>query len=353
MNVQYSNKASKISLFLGISSIPLLPFLIPSIAGLICGIKGIKKANQQAGYGKAPSLIGLILSSLSLFGFMLIIPIMIFMDSVSPLAKTVNKGATHENSQQDHTSETFRTDAIENQKNIEVNDLQPEVLKEEFMKPSRLHGLTEAKKKEADTPIDEPYKEPAFPPCLMARKYQAATGIYTKNDILHLKITEEEREELLNLHIKAEHQKQNDDPRASDRRLSEKSCLAAFSQREQAFFVFKKRFLNIMSGEGTYRFPLLESLIKPTLHDPASFEHVSLTCKFKKGKKKTDLGQIILQEAFRGKNALGNKAINYAVVVYDYDKDTFLDEKAATSIEPSFQGTLIEDVQRHQVENPQ
>lgn len=62
-----------------------------------------------------------------------------------------------------------------------------------------------------------------------------------------------------------------------------------------------------MSGEGTYRFPLLESLIKPTLHDPASFEHVSLTCKFKKGKKKTDLGQIILQEAFRGKNALGNK----------------------------------------------
>lgn len=36
---------------------------------------------------------------------------------------------------------------------------------------------------------------------------------------------------------------------------SEKSCLAAFSQREQAFFVFKKRFLNIVSGEGTYRFP--------------------------------------------------------------------------------------------------
>lgn len=83
----------------------------------------------------------------------------------------------------------------------------------------------------------------------MTRKYQAATGIYTKNDILHLKITEEEREELLNLHIKAEHQKQNDDPRASDRRLSEKSCLATFSQREQAFFVSKKRFLNIMSGE--------------------------------------------------------------------------------------------------------
>ena len=73
-----------------------------------------------------------------------------------------------------------------------------------------------------------------------------------------------------------------------------------------------------MSGEGTYRFPLLESLIKPTLHDPASFEHVSLTCKFKKGKKKTDL-----------------------------------DEKATTSTEPSFQGTLIEDVKRHQVENPQ
>ena len=48
------------------------------------------------------------------------------------------------------------------------------------------------------------------------------------------------------------------------------------------------------------------------------------------------LGQIILQEAFRGKNALGNKVINYAVVVYDYDKDTFLDEKATTSTVVSY-----------------
>lgn len=68
---------------------------------------------------------------------------------------------------------------------------------------------------------------------------------------------------------------------------------------------------------------------------------------------KMQRGGKILQEAFRGKNALGNKAINYAVVVYDYDKDTFLDEKATASTEPSFQGTLIEDVQRLQVENPQ
>ena len=84
----------------------------------------------------------------------------------------------------------------------------------------------------------------------------------------------------------------------------EKSCLAAFSQREQAFFVFKKRFLNIMSGEGTYRFPLLESLIKPTLHDPASFEHVSLTCKFKKGKKKQTLDKSYSKKNFEEKMLL-------------------------------------------------
>ena len=30
---------------------------------------------------------------------------------------------------------------------------------------------------------------------------------------------------------------------------------AEAEEREQAFFVFKKRFLNIVSGEGTYRFP--------------------------------------------------------------------------------------------------
>ena len=59
-----------------------------------------------------------------------------------------------------------------------------------------------------------------------------------------------------------------------------------------------------MSGEGTYRFPLLESLIKPTLHDPASFEHVSLTCKFKKGKKKKTLDNSYSKKHFEEKMLL-------------------------------------------------
>lgn len=79
--------------------------------------------------------------------------------------------------------------------------------------------------------------------------------------------------------------KSKDDPRASNQRRLERSYLAAFPPREQTFFIFKKRFLN-MSREFTYRFPILETLIKPTLHDPGLFEHVALICNFKKGKKK-------------------------------------------------------------------
>lgn len=59
-----------------------------------------------------------------------------------------------------------------------------------------------------------------------------------------------------------------------------------------------------MSGEGTYRFPLLESLIKPTLHDPASFEHVSLTCKFKRVRKKQTLDKSYFKKHFEEKMLL-------------------------------------------------
>lgn len=339
MNTSKPNKSHLLSLIFGIASIPLFPVLIPMIVGFIYGFKGIKQSKQQDGYGKKTSITGISLSFLSvlLFVAMLLTPTKQHNDTP---AQTNSSSTLPEIVKQNKSSKTA----------LEEEHLSISKMKEES---ERIAAELEQKKKEADTSIDEPYKEPAFPPCLMAKKYQAATGIYTKNDILHLKISEEEREELLNLHMQAEQRKQNDDPKASDRRLFEKNFLATLPQREQAFFVFKKRFLSIVPGEGTYRFPVLESLIKPTMHDPDSFEHVALTCKFKKGKKKTDIGQIILQEAFRGKNALGNKVINYSVVVYDYDKDTFLDEQSTTRMDSSFKGTLIEDVQIDQIKNPQ
>ena len=278
MNDQYSNKASKISLFLGISSIPLLPFLIPSIAGLICGIKGIKKANQQAGYGKVPSLIGLILSSLSLFGFMLIIPIMIFMDSVSPLAKTINKGVTHENEnrshQQNQLQETTQISTIYDKKNSEINNSQ--------------FDFSEQDQKSA-------------------RYWQVKLGIYTKSDIMSLHISEEERKELLKIHEETKSEKIKELNRQEEKRVNKEEDKKAFEEKlsrmtpdEKANYIFAK----LKKGYSA----IIEIAIKENMHDPDTFEFVSFTgqpLKVESGR--TDIKVIY---KFRGKNALGAKVLN-------------------------------------------
>lgn len=129
---------------------------------------------------------------------------------------------------------------------------------------------------------------------------------------------------------------------------AEETLLKVLSPREKAFHLFKKKFL--VNLNGSYQCPGMEVMIRENSHDPDSFEHIDLTCKFEKGKKKGSLGNIVLQEKFRGKNALGAKVINYAVLVYDFDKEEFVKERAKSGLEPLYkETTLVEDVQSDQI----
>lgn len=131
---------------------------------------------------------------------------------------------------------------------------------------------------------------------------------------------------------------------------SEEALLKALTPKDRAFHLFKKKFL--VNLKGSYQCPGMEVMIRENSHDPDSFEHIDLTCKFEKGKKKGSLGNIVLQEKFRGKNALGAKVINYAVLVYDFDKEEFVKERAKSGLEPLYkETTLIEDVQSDQIKN--
>lgn len=65
------------------------------------------------------------------------------------------------------------------------------------------------------------------------------------------------------------------------------------------------------------------------LHDPVHSKRV---------RRKQALDKSYSKKHFEEKNSLGNKAINYAIVVYDYVKDTFLYKKPTTGIEPSSKG---------------
>lgn len=117
---------------------------------------------------------------------------------------------------------------------------------------------------------------------------------------------------------------------------AENLLLKGLPPREKAFLLFKKKFLD------GYRFPVMEFMIRNGSNDPDSFEHIELTCKFEDGKKKGSLGNIILQERFRGKNALGAKIINYAVMVYDFDKEDFVKERNHVGHE-SLEGMILVD----------
>lgn len=128
---------------------------------------------------------------------------------------------------------------------------------------------------------------------------------------------------------------------------AEETLLKELSPREKAFYFFKKKFL--VNKTGSYRFPTMEYLIKTNSNDPDSFEHIELRCKFEPGKKKRGLGNIVLQEKFRGKNAFGAKIINYAVVVYDFDKEDIIQERNNVG-DTSLEGmTLVADVRTDQL----
>lgn len=128
---------------------------------------------------------------------------------------------------------------------------------------------------------------------------------------------------------------------------AEETLLKVLSPREKAFYFFKKKFL--VNKTGSYRFPTMEYLIKTNSNDPDSFEHIELRCKFEPGKKKGGLGNIVLQEKFRGKNAFGAKIINYAVVVYDLDKEDIVQERNNVGDESLEGMTLVEDVNTDQL----
>lgn len=140
-----------------------------------------------------------------------------------------------------------------------------------------------------------------------ARREQAKSGIYTREEIMELKISEKERQVLLNLLKQTESEKEKAKAICEQKRVNKEEDKKAFEEKlsrmtpdEKANYIFAK----LQKGYSA----IIEVAIKENMHDPDTFEFVSFTgqpLKVESGR--TDIKAIY---KFRGKNALGAKVLN-------------------------------------------
>lgn len=253
MNSNKHTKSHLLSLILGLISIPLFPFLIPSIIGLIYGFKGIKQSKQQNGYGKKQSIIGISLSSLSalLFVAMLLTPTKQHNDTSS---QTNSSSAPPEIVKQNESSNA----ALEEER-LSISKMKEEAERIK-LETERIKVESEKKKAESD---------------------RIAAELEQK------KIEEEEKEKQQLLEVKVEQEERQ-------------KALARMTPNEKAMHIFNE------VKEGYAK--LIEVALKKTMHDPDSFEFVSFTGQPIKVKG----GRIDVKAIYklRGKNAFGAKVLH-------------------------------------------
>lgn len=140
-----------------------------------------------------------------------------------------------------------------------------------------------------------------------ARREQAISGVYSKEDIMGLDITEKERKELLMLQEKSESEKRKEQESRERKREKKEAEKKAFEEKisqmtpeEKANYIFAQ----LKKGYAA----IIEVTIKENMHDPDSFEFVS----FIGQPLKVESGRIDVKAIykFRGKNPLGVKVLN-------------------------------------------